>query len=167
MNASTNDGVRRRFLKTLGATAALGVSGLGDGVGDALAQRSRVRKLPLSERSLNSLVPRDPGELRARALEAKRDLKGFIRGHFSLTPSQAEQLDALSPGEVALIHRAIDHAVSNRKGIRIRFLPRTAGSPFEIRPVRMDLGLPPALGNVYIDGEISPPKVVIGIKGAC
>jgi hypothetical protein len=157
---------RREFLKDGIATAAIGAASIRLNLRAALAQAKREDKPLLTEQNLNRLIPKEPDALRQRAVEAKRDLKGFITKHFYLTPDQTRQLNALSREESSLIKEGIDLALEEGKRIRVQFIRPTVGRGLGLMPVQKP-NVPKWVKNVFVDGSLEPLSVVIGVKGKC
>jgi hypothetical protein len=103
----------------------------------------------LSEAALNAIIPAGGSELRRLAAEVRRDLRAFVRERFTLSPLQERRLEALTAGQVAEIHRALDMALAHGYRIRVR-LPGTGtrrqigrwASPRESTRVCLAISLP-------------------------
>ncbi len=158
---------RRDFVRQLTVAIAMGGVALRPGARETLAQIRRFGRPPLTEVNLNALIPQSRPAFEALAAQARNDIKGFILSRFKLTPSQTQQLQALTPSEVAAIGRAIDFALQEGKGIRVRFFAQTSRSDDDPFVVRLPAPIPGWVNNVYVDGEIEQFKVVVGVKGSC
>ena len=157
---------RREFLKGGIRSATIGAVSIGLNLREALSQSKHEDKTLLTERTLNRLIPKEAGAFRELAIEAKRDLKGFITKHFFLTPPQTQQLNALSQEELSLITEGIDMALEKGKRIKVQFVRPAPRAGLEFTLVQKP-NLPKWSKNVYIDGTIEPFSVVIGVKGTC
>lgn len=157
---------RRAFLKDSIATAAMGAASISLNLREAFSQAKREDKPLLTEQNLNRLIPNEPDALRQQAVEAKRDLKGFITKHFYLTSDQTRQLNALSREEISLIKEGIDLALEKGKRIRVQFIRPTGGRGLALLPIQKP-NVPKWAKNVFVDGSLEPLSVVIGVKGKC
>ncbi len=149
---------RRSFLRDSLSSAAIGVVGIRFAIRDVVAQAKRVNKPILTERNFNALIPGDQNSLRPLAVEAKRDLRAYIRKRFYLTSSQQHALDELSERDIEKVKEAIDMALDKRKRIRVKF------NQSDPRPVPVSYAPLPRV-QIWIDGGFEPGWVIIGVKG--
>jgi len=118
---------RREFMKSTGAGAAGTIVGLtlGAELKEVLAQASRTGKPMLTEGAVNNLFspggPNERSKLPGLLAEAKRDVKGFVRNRFTLTPSQDQQLESLSRQQLESISGALEAAERPGSAFVVRF----------------------------------------------
>jgi hypothetical protein len=81
-----------------------------------LARARAASSPPLTVATLNALL-RTASTQRDHALlnGARRDLKAFVRSHFTLTAKQDNDLASLSPRDVNALHAAIDAAIRDSR----------------------------------------------------
>jgi hypothetical protein len=110
---------RRRFL-TRGLELVLAVQCLP--LLDMKASAMQLRpgtKPPLTEASLNALIPNESDQLRALARQAFPDMKAFIRSRFVLSAEQERALSAISSASVESIQKAVESAIA--QGAKLSF----------------------------------------------
>src|SRR5688500_13484696 len=116
---------RRAFLKRTIPAAAMGAVGVRLVLRHALAQAKSVNKQMLTEWNCNKLIHEEPDAYRQLALEARRNLKAFIRKHFYLAESQKRKLEALTNEEIEFVKHEIDKALERGYRIRVEFRRRS------------------------------------------
>src|SRR5262252_3195193 len=94
---------RREFVKAGVLSAAALSVGFRSSIRAVLAQARGAGKPALTEGNFNKLIPEDANRFKRLALEAKQDLKAFIKKNFYLTDSQNQKLEALTKAEINLI----------------------------------------------------------------
>ena len=82
-------------------------------------------KPPLTEASLNAIIPTQTSELRVFAGKMFPDMKAFIRSQFTLSAEQERALSAISSASIERIHDAVEGAIA--KGAKVSVT--TAVSP--------------------------------------
>jgi hypothetical protein len=129
MNENENDQTdvaRREFIKgsAAGAVAAVvGLSALSIGLRETLGQAQRTGKPLLTDEALNNLFAKgaDERSKMSAAGEAKRDVKGFIKNRFTLTPSQERQVDSLSQEQLETIRGLLGLTERPGTNLTVRF----------------------------------------------
>ena len=116
---------RRAFLKN-GSTATLVAVFLSSvDVRGAIAQARSAGKPLLTENNLNRFIRANPpksktGQLLGR--EALQDLPEFIRGHFSLTATQQEELASLTQEQLKQLYDALSKIIKQRGELQIKIM---------------------------------------------
>jgi hypothetical protein len=93
----------------------------------AIALQPRSAKPPLTEASLNAIMPKDAEQMRSLARQAFPDVKAFIRGRFTLSAEQDLALGAISSTSVERIQGAVDAAIA--KGATVSFTALASAAP--------------------------------------
>jgi hypothetical protein len=108
---------RRRFLtRSLELVIAAHCLPLLDAKSSAMQLRPGAKQ-PLTEASLNAIIPAEPTGLRTLAGQMFPDMKSFIRGRFALSPEQERALTGMSSATVERIHKAVETAIA--KGAKV------------------------------------------------
>jgi hypothetical protein len=101
---------RTFFTRSLGLVIAARCLPLLDA--DAMAMQLRPgAKPPLTEASLNAIIPSDTAGLRTLAGRMFPDMKAFIRASFTLAPDQERALSAISNATIQQIQTAVESAI--------------------------------------------------------
>jgi len=128
-NRDQDNIARREFLQSSAAGAVgamVGLSALRAGLGETLAEAQRTGKPLLTEEALNGLFATGAGNERSRTSimgEAKGDVKGFIRGRFTLTPFQEQRLESLSGEQLETIKGLLASAEKPGGRLTVKFQP--------------------------------------------
>ena len=116
---------RRGFMISSASGAIVGLSCLSIGLKEALAQARQTGKPLLTEESLNNLFTvggsNERSMVAARIVEAKQDVKGFIRSRFTLTPAQEAKLESLSAEQLETIRRLLESAEKTGTTLKVSF----------------------------------------------
>lgn len=112
--------LNRRWVIAAGSAACF--AGIGR---DALAQvmrRSTASGLPLlSEASLNAMIPVPENPDFAEVMdEAARDIRSFLRTHFTLTPEQEKEIASISDGSRRLAGALLKRSAAGRWRVRVQ-----------------------------------------------
>jgi hypothetical protein len=110
---------RREFLGKMLATTAFGFASLRGGLRETFAAAAATGKPLLNQASLDAMIPKNPTQFRAAAQEARKDLKGFLRNHFTLAPAQEKTLQSLAQPNIDKIINAIDTAVQKSYRLQV------------------------------------------------
>lgn len=146
MNEETPGKIARRdFLKNSAtATLVAGVS-LSINLRTAVAHARSEGKPLFTENNLNRLIRANPTKSRSGqqlGREALQDLPGFIRGHFSLTAPQQEELASLTQEQLNKLYEVLTEIIHQQGQLRIKI----------IRDARVSHG-----GEVYRTAAFSEP----------
>jgi hypothetical protein len=116
---------RRDFLKNSAtATLVAGVS-LSIDLRTAVAHARSEGKPLLTQNNLNRLIRANPTKSKSGqqlGREALQDLPGFIRGHFSLTAPQHEELASLTQEQLQQLYETLSKVIQQRGEILIKIL---------------------------------------------
>lgn len=74
-------------------------------------QLRRGTKPPLTEASLNAIIPADTAALRTLTGQVFPDMKAFIRANFTLSPEQDRALSTISSASIQRIQTAVESAI--------------------------------------------------------
>jgi hypothetical protein len=129
---------RRSFVKGGVTTVVFGAMSLRSGLRQAIAQ-SRIDKKPLlSEKTLNVAltVPPPPPHARVNrsqleqelAAGIRRDVKGWVKSRFTLTPVQEEALDTIPPNKLKELDDLLSQAESRGGRLWVSLKPDTGNS---------------------------------------
>ena len=122
MNNNNDNKMDRRKFMNNATGAIIGLSALGLGLKETLAQARLTGKPMLTEESLNGIFSASNQRSATSALaEAKQDVKGFIRKKFTLTPSQEKGLDSLSKSQLDSMTSLCDAAEKSGNGLFVKF----------------------------------------------
>ena len=123
MNMKTRVNPTRRSVLAAAPVAILGVPCLSIGLGDAIAEAAATGKPVLTEQSFNLLVEQlsksDNG--RAMAGGMRRDFRGFVESHFSLTPVQRRRLQLIPQSAMSQLQSEFDRVATQGGTMRISF----------------------------------------------
>jgi hypothetical protein len=113
---------RRDFIKT-GLWAG---SCLAFGLAAARREAEATGRPVLTEASFNQMMreAQASGRIKEMAAEASRDLKGWLQRNFSLTPVQAQRIQAMSPQAVQQISQTITPIAQKGGEIRLSMSER-------------------------------------------
>lgn len=136
---------RRAFLRDglLAATAGLTVTGFG--VRRVLAQARKMGKPPFTEATVNKfLASSSEPDYRRMCEEAQKDLGGFVRKTFYLTPGQEKSLNNLTPEQVRKIQGAFKQSQEQnaRLAMKVKMVPAARPSA---EMARQRAPVPPAI----------------------
>lgn len=112
--------LNRRWVIAAGSAACF--AGIGR---DALAQvmrRATASGLPLlSEASLNAMIPLPEDPDFAEVIgEAARDIRSFLRAHFTLTPEQEKEIGSISDGSRRLAGALLKRSAAGKWRVRVQ-----------------------------------------------
>lgn len=97
---------------------------------DATASAMQLRpgtKPPLTEASLNAIIPADTAALRTFAGQMFPDMKAFIRARFTLTAQQESALAGMSTESVERIQSAVLAAIAKGAKVSVIAVADAAG----------------------------------------
>jgi hypothetical protein len=103
-------------------------------------------KPPLTEASLNAIIPKETAGLRTFAGQMFPDMKAFIRASFTLSPEQERALAGISSATIDNIRKAVDVAIT--KGAKISVLAVAAPRSDTDLTVRFDHA-----GDLCVEGS--------------
>lgn len=126
------------------------------------------RKVPFTEENINGFLERAidaPDRYRAYAEQAKRDMPGFLKQHFTFTSLESEALDKLTDSELQPIYEAIDFGLAHLEEAS----QRRGDLPRGWKPLTVDLegdcwgttrqtgtpGQPPPKPKMEFEGTVS------------
>ena len=113
---------RREFLKNSVTFAAAGIGAAKIGMLRATLAAARMQgKQPLSERSLNSIIPKDPNEYANWIKGPSGDLKAWVREKFQLIADQEKGLNALTPAQINKVKDALRQAAAKKAKLSVAF----------------------------------------------
>lgn len=119
--SNNNNVTRRNFLRD-SVLALAGLSCLSFDLRAALKEARLAGKPLLTEKSINALIQAHPPHMaifQRKGREAARDVKGFLKEHFYFTPTQQQELEALSPADVRQIQEVIRNVVESKGQLKV------------------------------------------------
>jgi hypothetical protein len=121
---------RRRFLtRGLELVIAAQCLPLLDAKASAMQPRPGT-KPPLTEASLNAIIPKETAGLRTFAGRMFPDMKAFIRANFTLSSEQERALSGISNATIERVHKAVESAVA--KGAKVSVASVTGSSDTDL-----------------------------------
>ncbi len=113
---------RREFLKNSVAVTTIGIGATKFGMLRATVAAARMQgKQPLNERSLNSIIPKDPNEYANWIKGPSGDLKAWVREKFQLTADQDKALNSLTSAQINKVKDALRQASEKRAKLSVTF----------------------------------------------
>src|SRR5262245_12960242 len=76
-------------------------------------------KQAFNERTLNSIIPKDPNEYPNWIKGPTADLKAWVRGKFQLTSDQEGHLNSLTPEQINKIKDALRQAATKKAKLSV------------------------------------------------
>jgi hypothetical protein len=113
---------RREFLKNSVAVTALGIGAAKFGMLRATLAAARMQgKQPLNERSLNSIIPKNPDEYAEWIKGPSGDLKAWVREKFQLTADQDKALNSLTSAQINKVKDILKQAAAKKAKLSVAF----------------------------------------------
>ncbi len=145
-----NTKLSRRGFVAAGLSAIAAVGCLSVGLKEALAQSRQTGKPVLTADSINELFA-DERTNKALGAEAARDIRKFVRDHFTLTKVQAQRLDGLSKANTRQLNDAMKMLSKEGGSLRSTFdntndTPTPAG---RTNKIKIDLTTP--VGSLHLE----------------
>jgi hypothetical protein len=111
---------RREFIKDSVVASAIGIGAAKFGMLRATLAAAKMQgKQPLSERNLNSIIPKNSDELTNWIKGPTGDFKGWVREKFTLSADQEQGLNSLTTANINKIKDALRQAAANKAKLSV------------------------------------------------